>query len=141
MPRGLRLPSSMLPALRRWFTRHPAHWVLGVMLSLTLGGAQLVAACHEISHAFVQDRADAGTGLAAFAPVGGKAQPAAVSGHECPICLLAAALGGAATAPQGPMLPAADGLASAPHAVAISFVPRFAPAYASRAPPFASPAA
>jgi len=131
----------MLPALRRWFTRHPARWVLGVMLGLALSGAQLAAVCHEISHGLVNERADAGFGATALASADGKVQPAAASGHGCPICLIAAALGGVATAPHGPLLPAADGLASAPHAVAHAFVPRFAPAYASRAPPLASPAA
>jgi hypothetical protein len=141
----------MLPATRRWFMRHPARWVLGLVLGLTLGGAQLVAACHEISHTLVHERADAGTlavtgdpvvtAATALAPVDGKSPPAAVNGHECPICLIAAALGGVATAPHGPVLPAADGLAAAPLAVERSFVPRFAPAYASRAPPVAPAAA
>jgi len=141
MPRGPSPHSTMLPALRRWFTRHPARWVLGVMLGMALSGAQLVAVCHEISHGLVNEQADAGFGATALATPDGKAQPAAVGSHGCPICLLAAALGGVATAPDGPMLPAADGLALAPHAVAIAFVPRFAAAYASRAPPLASPAA
>ena len=121
--------------------QHPARWVLGVMLSLALGGAQLVAACHEISHAFASDFADAGAAAKTLASAGSKAPSATVGAHQCSICLLAAALGGVGTAPHGPQLPAADDLASAPLAVARAFVPRFAPAYASRAPPRVSTAA
>ena len=130
----------MLPALRRWFTRHPARWVLGVALGLCLTGAQLVATCHELSHLLAPPGSD--LAVATLATDGDKAGPATAAGsHECPLCLLAAALGGVATAPAGPALAGADDPALGPHAVARSFVPRFAPAYASRAPPRASPAA
>jgi hypothetical protein len=129
----------MLPALRRWFTRHPARWVLGLALGLCLTGAQLVATCHELSHLLAQPGSD--TAIALVTDDGRPAPATATGSHECPICLLAAALGGVATAPAGPALAGADDPALGPHAVARSFVPRFAPAYASRAPPRASPAA
>ena len=129
----------MLPALRRWFLRHPARWVLGLALGVALSGAQLVATCHEISHLLAQGGV---AGVATLAPAGAKTSPATgIGGHECPLCLVAAALGGLATAPHGLLLPVAHGLAAAPRAVACVFVPRFAPAYASRDPPLASPAA
>jgi hypothetical protein len=132
----------MLLALRRWLPRHPARWVLCVALGLTLGSAQIVAACHEISHGLVHHEGTV-SGTADLGWDGSKrTHPASVAGeHDCPLCLLAAALGGVATAPQGPTLPAADGLATAPHAVAHAFSPRLACAYASRAPPPNSPAA
>jgi hypothetical protein len=130
----------MLPALRRWFTRHPARWVLGVALGLCLTGGQLVAACHELSHLFAQPGSD--LVVAMLASDGDKSAPSsAAASHDCPLCLLAAALGGIATAPAGPALAAADDPALASPAVARRFVPRFAPAYASRAPPLASLAA
>jgi len=111
------------------------------MLGMTLSGAQLVAACHEISHTFGQ--ANGGFGIAAASqavPAGGHADSAAAT-HDCPICLLAAALGGTATAPDGPALPAAEDAAAAPHVAAHDFAPRFTRVYASRAPPRASPTA
>jgi hypothetical protein len=140
MQRGLRPPSIMLPALRRWFTRHPARWVLGLALGLALSGAQVVAACHEWSHLLA--RAGTDTGVPLLASAGDQAQPAAATGgHECAICLIAAAFGGVATAPSGPVLATANDPATTTDAVARVFVPRFAPAYASRAPPLASSAA
>ena len=134
----------MTSSLRRWFTRHPARWVLGVMLAMTLGGAQLVAACHQISHAFASDIADAGaTTLSQGDRAGNNAtQPGALAGnHDCPTCLLCAAMSGAATAPQGPVLLVAADATPTPGAIAHDFVPRHARIYASRAPPTALPAA
>jgi hypothetical protein len=129
----------MMLAYRRWLARHPARWVLGVMLAMTLGSAQLVAACHEISHLFAPGSASpAATAQADRAD--GHAGPASAT-HDCPLCLMAAALGGTATAPDGPALPAAEDAAAVPHAAGHDFSPRFTRAYASRAPPRPSPAA
>jgi len=108
-----------LQALRRWIARHPLPWVLG--LALALGGAQLVAAAHETTH--VASAAAAHDDLHAGAT------------HDCPTCLLAAALGGAAPAPGAIVLVAP--LAAAP-AVALperDFAVRVTLPYASRAPP------
>lgn len=117
-----------LHALRRWFARHPDAWVLGVALglALTLGGAQLVAACHEISHVVADARAPGGQDAH---------DQHASSAHDCPTCMLAAALGGAATAAPSLSLPVPDGTIAAPLSVERAFTPRFARAYASRAPP------
>jgi hypothetical protein len=129
----------MMPALRRWFARHPARWVLAVTLGMSLSGAQVVAACHEISHLF--GRGGAGVVATAKASAPDDHGGSAVGTHDCPLCLIAAALGGTATAPDGPALPAADDAATAPPATAHDFTPRFTRVYASRAPPRATPAA
>jgi hypothetical protein len=107
-----------LQALRRWIARHPVAWVLG--LALALGGAQLAAAAHEFTHVATSST---------------HVDHHANGSHDCPTCLLAAALGGAAPAPTAAVL-------VAPHAVAPSvarpertFVARFTLPYASRAPP------
>ena len=108
-----------LNALRRWIARHPLSWVLG--LALALCGAQLAATAHEYTH--VATPASAHTDLHA------------AGSHDCPTCLLAAALGGAAPAPTAivlvAQLPAAPTLALAE----TRFTPRVALPYASRAPP------
>jgi hypothetical protein len=111
-----------LQALRRWIARHPVQWVLGLALglSLTLSGAQVAAAVHELSH------------VAAASQV---QDPHAVGGHDCPTCLIAAALGGAAPAATAIVLIAPEGTAATSFAVERSFTPRVALAYASRAPP------
>ena len=131
----------MMPAFRRLLARHPARWVLALMLGVTLSGAQLVAACHEISHLFGQG--GPGLGIVAMANAGAADDHtgSATATHDCPICLIAAALGGTATAPHGPILPVADDAAAAPLAAAHAFTPRFTRIYASRAPPRVSPAA
>jgi hypothetical protein len=112
----------LLHALRRWFARHPTHWVLSVALglSLTLGGAQLAAAWHEIDHTAAQSQTQ---------------YPHASAAHGCPICLLAAALHGLATAPAAFALQAPDAAIAAPCVLAGGYAPRLARAYASRAPP------
>jgi hypothetical protein len=108
-----------LQALRRWIARHPLSWVLG--LALALGGAQFAAAAHEYTHvasaAALHDDLHAG------------------ATHDCPTCLLAAALGGAAPAPGAIVLlaPLADAPAVAP--VQRDFIVRVTLPYASRAPP------
>ena len=108
-----------LQALRRWIARHPLSWVLG--LALALGGAQFAATAHEYTHvataASAHDDLHAGTA------------------HDCPTCLLAAALGGAAPAPTAIILVAP--LATAPSAAPAEhgFTPRVTLPYASRAPP------
>jgi len=109
-------------ALRRWLARRSASGVLGLALGLAavLGGAQVAAACHEITHVGAAlDTRDLH----------------AAGSHDCPICLLAAAIGGAATAPAAVVLHAPDATLGAPHAVSDGFAPRFTRAYASRAPP------
>ena len=112
----------LLHALRRWLARHSACGVLGLALGLTLilGGAQVAAACHEITHvAASSDARDLH----------------ASSSHDCPTCLLAAAIGGAATAPSTAVLAAPDTALAAPVVAACAFTPRIVRAYASRAPP------
>lgn len=108
-----------LHALRRWITRHPLAWVLG--LALALCGAQFAANAHAYTH------------VATTASSHDEAHPAA--SHDCPTCLLAAALGGAAPAPSAIVLlaplPATPALALAES----RFSPRVALPYASRAPP------
>ena len=108
-----------LQALRRWIARHPLSWVLG--LALVLGGAQVTASVHAVTH------------LASAAASHDDLQGNAA--HDCPTCLLAAALGGAAPAPTAVVLIAPQ--ASAP-AIALperDFAVRVVLAYASRAPP------
>lgn len=112
-----------LQALRRWIARHPLSWVLG--LALALGGAQFAASAHAYTHV-------SGAAAAAHDDLH------ASGSHECPSCLLAAALGGAAPAAGAIVLIAP--LAAAP-AIALperDFAPRVVLPYASRAPP-ASP--
>ena len=108
-----------LHLLRRWIARHPLSWVLG--LALALCGAQAAAAAHEYTH--VATAASAHDDLHA------------ATTHDCPTCLLAAALGGAAPAPTAIVLvaplPATPALALAE----TCFTPRVALPYASRAPP------
>jgi hypothetical protein len=107
-----------LQALRRWIARHPFVWVMG--LALTLGGAQFAATAHEFSH------------VATAAP---SHDPHASATHDCPTCLLAAALGGAAPAPTAAVLLAASSAASSVAWVEHTFVARVTLPYASRAPP------
>ncbi len=105
-------------ALRRRIARHPLAWVLG--LALALVGAQVAATTHEFSHvAAASTRAD----------LHANAQ------HDCPTCLLAAALGGAATASLA--VASAAPQAAAPEAARTdrAFTPRVTHPYASRAPP------
>jgi hypothetical protein len=110
-----------LHALRRWIARHPVQWVLGLALglTLTLSGAQLAAAVHEISH------------VAAAA----HGQDLHAAAHDCPTCLAAAALGGAAPAPAAIVLVAPQDQVETALAVDRPFTPRFTLPYASRAPP------
>jgi len=117
--RRLTRSAMSLHALRRWIARHPLSWVLG--LALALCGAQLAANAHAYTHvataASTHDDLHAGTS------------------HDCPTCLLAAALGGAAPAPGAIVLfaplPATPALALAD----TRFTPLVALPYASRAPP------
>jgi hypothetical protein len=108
-----------LQALRRWIARHPLPWVLG--LALALAGGQFAATAHAYTHV---------AGAAAAHD-----DPHATAQHDCPTCLLAAALGGAAPAPTAIILVAP--LPGAPVAAATvrRFTPRTTLAYASRAPP------
>jgi hypothetical protein len=108
-----------LQALRRWIARHPLSWVLG--LALALCGAQFAATAHAYTHvataaASHDDLHAAGT-------------------HDCPTCLVAAALGGAAPAPTAVVLVAPGAMAAVSQLAERTFVPRVAPPYASRAPP------
>ena len=114
-----------LQALRRWIARHPLSWVLG--LALALAGAQFAASAHAYAH------------MASAASA--HDDPHADAQHECPSCLLAAALGGAAPAPDAVVLVAP--LPEAPVATAAErrFTPRVTLAYASRAPPADTPSA
>lgn len=117
-----------LHALRRWIARHPARWVSGLALGLVLvlAGGQLAAACHEISHAAAALQAQ---------DAGRTGESHAGNGHECPTCLLAAAIGGAATAPPTLATSVPDGDIAVPPSPSHAFTPRFTRAYASRAPP------
>jgi hypothetical protein len=108
-----------LHAFRRWITRHPLSWVLG--LALALCGAQAAATAHAYTH------------VASAASSHDDAHPAA--SHDCPTCLLAAALGGAAPAPGVIVLIAALTATSALALADTRFTPRVALPYASRAPP------
>ena len=87
------VPSMSLQALRRWIARHPLSWVLG--LALALGGAQVAATAHATTHI-------AGA-------TGAQDDLHANVQHDCPTCLLAAALGGAAPAPDAIVLVAQAG--------------------------------
>ena len=100
--------------------RHPLSWVLG--LALALGGAQFAAAAHEYTHI-------------ASAASSSHDDLHAAGSHDCPTCLLAAAIGGAAPAPTAVVLvaPMAPGAVTA--AVEHRFTARVTLAYASRAPP------
>ncbi len=113
-----------LQALRRWIARHPLSWVLG--LALALAGAQAAAAAHELTH------------LASAAASHDDAHPA--TGHDCPTCLLAAALGGAAPAPTAVLQVAPQATAPVTGCMAHRFVARATRAYAPRAPPGNAPA-
>ena len=115
-----------LQALRRWITRHPIAWVLG--LALALGGAQLAATAHEFSHVATVSSSHDGQdhGLPAGAT------------HDCPTCLLAAALGGAAPAPAAAVLVAPSAAETVVARLAHGLSARVTLPYASRAPP-ASP--
>lgn len=108
-----------LQALRRWIARHPLSWVLG--LALVLGGAQSAAAAHEFSH--VADATSTQRDVHAGAT------------HDCPTCLLAAALGGAAPAPTAGLLAAGQASACVAAIPQLGFVARVMRAYAPRAPP------
>jgi hypothetical protein len=109
-----------LQALRRWIARHPLTWVLG--LALALGGAQFAAAAHELSHV-------------ADAAATSHDDAHATATHDCPTCLLAAALGGAAPAPAAVVLIAPRVEAPAAALIERDFAQRVALPYASRAPP------
>jgi hypothetical protein len=112
-----------LQALRRWIARHPLSWVLG--LALALGGGQFAATAHEYTH----------VATAASSHDGAHA----TSTHDCPTCLLAAALGGAAPASTAVILIAPLATTSFAAPAERRYIPRFAPPYASRAPPPAQP--
>ena len=109
-----------LQALRRWIARHPLSWVLG--LALALGGAQFAAAAHEYTHV-------------ASAAAAAHDDAHATAAHDCPTCLLAAALGGAAPAPAAIVLIATQAAAPVAAPAECRFTPRVVLAYASRAPP------
>lgn len=108
-----------LQALRRWTVRHPLSWVLG--LALALAGAQFAAVAHELTH------------VATAASSHDTAHANAT--HDCPTCLMAAALGGAAPAPTTGLVVASQAVTPAAARIRRSFVARVTRAYASRAPP------
>ena len=110
-----------LHALRRWIARHPLSWVLG--LALALCGAQFAANAHAYTH--VATAASTHDDLHAGAS------------HDCPTCLLAAALGGGAPAPTAVVLIAPLAPESAPTLPERDFAVRVVVPYASRAPPAA----
>ena len=114
-----------LHALRRWISRHPFAWVLG--LALAIGGAQAAAAAHEYTHT-------ASTGA-------GHVDAHDGVGHDCSLCLLAAALGGAAPAPAAAVLVAPRLPTDVRQPAMRAFAPRTALAYASRGPPGAGSSA
>ena len=114
-----------LQALRRWTVRHPLSWVLG--LALALAGAQFAAAAHELTH--VADATSSHDDAHANAT------------HDCPTCLMAAALGGAAPAPAAAPLVAPHAASPAAARTERRFVARLTRAYASRAPPARAAAA
>ena len=107
-----------LQVLRRWIARHPLAWVLG--LALALAGAQVAAQAHAYTHV---------AGAVAHGDLHATAQ------HDCPTCLLAAALDGAAPAPTAFVRVAPQLDAPATPAAVRRFTPRTTLAYASRAPP------
>lgn len=107
-----------LHAFRRWIARYPVAWVLG--LALTLGGAQFAAAAHEFTHI-------GGTSTHVDQHANGT--------HDCPTCLLAAALGGAAPAPAAIVPASTHAAAPAVPRTQRTFAVRFTLPYASRAPP------
>jgi len=107
-----------LQALRRWIARHPLSWVLG--LTLALAGAQFAAQAHAYTHV---------AGTVAHGDLHATAQ------HDCPTCLLAAALGGAAPAPTAIVRVAPLPDAPVGTTAVRGFIPRTTLAYASRAPP------
>jgi hypothetical protein len=111
----------LLHALRRWLARRSASGALGLALglALVLGGAQLARVCHEIAHPHTEAASDLHS----------------AGGHDCPTCLLAAAIGGAATAPPALALHAPEAALATPRAAPCDFTPRFERVYASRAPP------
>ena len=111
-----------LQALRRWIALHPLAWVLG--LALALGGAQLAATAHEFTH---------------IAAASTHVDQHANGSHDCPTCLLAAALSGAAPAPTTVVLVAPQAVALAAARTERSFIARATLSYASRAPPSAQP--
>ena len=111
-----------LQALRRRIARHPLSWVLG--LALALGGAQFAATAHAYTHV-----------ASAASAASAHDDPHATAGHDCPTCLLAAALGGAAPAPLAIIQVAPQATAVAVAAAECLFTPRVALPYASRAPP------
>ena len=108
-----------LQALRRRIAGHPLSWVLG--LALALAGAQFAATAHAYGH--VASAAASHDDLHASAE------------HDCPRCLLAAALGGAAPAPTAIVLAAPLAAPSARPLPAHQFTARVVLPYASRAPP------
>ena len=127
-----------MPSLfRRWFNRPRARWALAALLSLTLVAAQALAARHELSHLF--DGAAVGElSAAATGSVDATGHPASVqASHECPLCLLAAALGGAALGPQGLTFSGVEFSSPEPRTPERAWVPAPLRAYASRAPPLA----
>ena len=114
-----------LQALRRWIARHPLAWVLG--LALALGGAQLAATAHELSH--VASAASAHEGSH------GEGDLHANAAHACATCLLVAALGGAAPAPAAIVLIAPPSVLPVVAQAEHSFAASVTLPYASRAPP------
>jgi len=107
-----------LQALRRRIARHPLAWVL--VLALVLVGAQAAATAHEFSHVAAASAHD---------------DLHATAQHDCPSCLLAAALGGAAPAPAAVVWVAPQATVHAAARPEHAFAPRVTLAYASRAPP------
>jgi hypothetical protein len=127
--------------LHRWFVRSGTRWVLVAWMSLALVGAQTLAARHELSHLFAGSAGSVGSvgservAEAAVAPDGAGHPASLPASHECPLCLLAAALGGTAAGPHGLTFCAAASVMPGPCVPGHVWTPRFLRGYASRAPP------
>lgn len=121
--------------LRRWLHRPPDRRVMAGLLALVLVAAQALAMRHELSHLLGDLPARsvvAGASAAPRAP-----DPGGMSaGHECALCLVAAAaLGGVAPAPPQFTVAGAGPSVVAPCGSSPSLAARPLRAYASRAPP------
>ncbi|HEX4508779.1 MAG TPA: hypothetical protein VH328_01815 [Burkholderiaceae bacterium] len=154
----------MPPLAHRWFLSLRFRWMLGLLLSVALVGAQTLAARHELSHLLDATPAGAspslatrletsnrvvagvlGVPVAPVAPVahapgaeedGHPAAPLSAN-HDCPLCLMAAALAGTTVAPQGFAFAATEAPLVRAAAPGATWEARTLLVYASRAPPLA----
>ena len=124
----------MLLALRRWFARRPALWASSVALglALTLGHAGLMATGHALLH----DSHGRAAHPSSIPLQAASSQEAwALHADVCSLCLVAAALAGAAPAVPQTLLTRLGKAVAAAEAAHAGFTPRFVRLYASRAPP------